>query len=468
MPANAALATAPAAPLTAPPATSPATPLLRPVSGWGGYPRAASEMLAADAPETLPALLRGRRGVIARGGGRAYGDAAVGLRTTVLTGALDRIRGFDPATGRLRAEAGVTLADIVRTFLPRGFFPPVVPGTQFVTLGGMIASDVHGKNHHREGGFGAHVEALTLLTPDGVPRFCSREQNPDLFAMTLGGMGLTGTILDATFRLRPVESGWIVQKTRIAPDLAAMLAALEQDGDATYSVAWIDGLARGSALGRGLVYRGEHASGDLCRAAGRDLFPSPPSGRLTVPPGWPAWTLNRASVTAFNALYFRRGAAAGSPGLVPWHSYFFPLDGLRAWNRLYGSRGFVQHQCVVPRHGAGAVLAEILDRVARLGTASPLAVLKRLGACGRGLSFPMDGYTLALDLPANAATFALLDALDRRVVAAGGRLYLAKDARQTRDTFEAGYPELPAFRDLRRQLGAEGMLASRLSARLGL
>lgn len=335
MPANAALAAAPAAPLTAPPATPPTAPLLRPVSGWGGYPRAASEMLAADAPETLPALLRGRRGVIARGGGRAYGDAAVGLRTTVLTGALDRIRGFDPATGRLRAEAGVTLADIVRTFLPRGFFPPVVPGTQFVTLGGMIASDVHGKNHHREGGFGAHVEALTLLTPDGVPRFCSREQNPDLFAMTLGGMGLTGTILDATFRLRPVESGWIVQRTRIAPDLAAMLAALEQDGDATYSVAWIDGLARGSAL-------------------------------------------------------------------------------------------------------------------------------------GRGLSFPMDGYTLALDLPANAATFALLDALDRRVVAAGGRLYLAKDARQTRDTFEAGYPELPAFRDLRRQLGAEGMLASRLSARLGL
>lgn len=441
---------------------------LRAISGWGRYPRAASEILAADAPETLPALLSGRRGVIARGAGRAYGDAAVGQRTTCLTGALDRIRGFDPATGRLRAEAGVMLADIVRTFLPRGFFPPVVPGTQFVTLGGMIASDVHGKNHHREGGFGAHVEALTLLTPDGVPRACSREKDPDLFAMTLGGMGLTGTILDATVRLRPVESGWIRQETRVAADLPAMLRALDEDDAATYSVAWIDCLARGSALGRGLVYRGEHADRDTCRAAGHDPFPLPTRSRLTVPPGLPGWTLNRASVTAFNALYFHRGRVAPASGLVPWQSYFFPLDGLAAWNRLYGARGFVQHQCVVPRRGAESVLAGILDRVARLGTASPLAVLKRLGPGGHGLSFPMEGYTLALDLPANAATFALLDALDRSVVAAGGRLYLAKDARQSRDTFEAGYPALAAFRDLRRRLGADGVLASRLSTRLGL
>lgn len=440
----------------------------RMISGWGRYPRAASEILAADSPETLPALLHGRRGVIARGAGRAYGDAAVGRRTTVLTGALDRLRGFDPASGRLRAEAGVTLADIVRTFLPRGFFPPVVPGTQFVTVGGMIASDVHGKNHHREGGFGAHVEALTVLTPDGVPRLCARDREPELFAMTLGGMGLTGTILDATFRLRPVESGWIRQQTRVAADLGAMLRALDADDAATYSVAWIDCLARGPALGRGLVYRGEHAGREVCLAAGRDPFPIPPRGRLTVPPGLPGWTLNRASVTAFNALYFRRGRAAGASALVPWHSYFFPLDGLAAWNRLYGARGFVQHQCVVPRLGAEAVLSGMLDRVARLGTASPLAVLKRLGPGGGGLSFPMEGYTLALDLPANAATFALLDALDRCVVAAGGRLYLAKDARQSRDTFEAGYPALPAFRDLRRRLGADGVLASRLSTRLGL
>ena len=449
--------------------TGPAAQGLRTLSGWGRYPRASSEILAADAPGTLPMLLRGRRGVIARGAGRAYGDAAVGQRTTVLTGALDRLRGFDPATGRLRAEAGVTLADIVRTFLPRGFFPPVVPGTQFVTLGGMIASDVHGKNHHREGGFGAHVEALTLLTPDGVPRRCSRDQNPDLFALTLGGMWLTGTILDATFRLRPVESGWICQQTRVAADLSAMLRTLDEDDAATYSVAWIDCLARGAALGRGLVYRGEHAARETCRAAGRDAFPIPARSRLTVPPGLPPWTLNRTSVAAFNALYFRRGAAAeGRARLVPWQGYFFPLDGLAAWNRLYGARGFVQHQCVVPRRGAEAVLSGMLDRVARLGTASPLAVLKRLGPGGGGLSFPIDGYTLALDLPANAATFALLYELDRSVVAAGGRLYLAKDARQSRETFEAGYPALPTFRDLRRQLGAEGVLASRLSVRLGM
>ena len=445
------------------------------LSGWGGYPRFASERVEARDVPSLPALVAGRAGLIARGGGRAYGDAAVGRAVTLMTGGLDRMRSFDPASGRIEVEAGLRLADLVAAFAPRGWFPPVVPGTTGVTVGGMIAADVHGKNHHRDGGFGDGVERLELLLPDGTRAVCSPSQRPELFAATVGGMGLTGTILAASFRLRPIETGWIRQDTRVADDLAGTLRGLAADGDATYSVAWVDGLARGAALGRGLVYRGEHATrGDLdALGPGLPAFPAPRRGGLSVPPGLPPWLLNRASVTAFNALYRARGAAgAGAPALVGLAPYFFPLDGLARWNRLYGARGFVQHQCVIPAERAEPVLAEILDRVARLGAASPLAVLKQLGP-GRGanaspLSFPMPGYTLALDLPARPDALALLDRLDRLVVAAGGRLYLAKDARQSRETFEAGYPGLPGFQALRRAIGAEGRLASRLSARLGI
>ncbi|WP_082528668.1 FAD-binding oxidoreductase [Methylobacterium sp. Leaf466] len=437
------------------------------LSGWGRYPRAESRILRAEAPDRLPGLVAAGTDYVARGNGRAYGDAAIGLHQTVLMRRLDRFRGFDPDSGRLTVEAGVLLADILDVVVPRGFFPFVVPGTRLVTVGGMIAADVHGKNHHREGGFGDHLDALTLLLPDGRPLRCSREDNPELFTATVGGMGLTGLIVDATFRLRPIESGWIRQETEIATNLSGLVAALDRSAEATYCVAWIDCQSRGGHLGRGLVFRGEHASAAECaglappRAAGRAAVP--------VPVDMPSWTLNPLTVGAFNALYHRRGAAAARrPAYVPWRQYFFPLDGLSDWNRLYGRRGFVQHQCVIPPGSAQPVLAEILERVARLGSASPLAVLKRLGPGSGLLSFPMDGYTLALDLPANAAALALLDEIDRLVVPAGGRLYLAKDSRQTRATFEAGYPGLGEFRRLRRTIGAERRLTSHLSARLGV
>ena len=441
---------------------------MNPLHGWGRYPRIATELIATQDPARVAALVEGREGLVARGLGRAYGDAAIGACGTLLMTGLDRMRSFDPRTGRLEVEAGVRLSAILAWFVPRGFFPPVVPGTCNVTVGGMIASDVHGKNHHGEGGFGAHVESLTLLLPDGSRKTCSRTENAELFRSTIGGMGLTGTILDATFRMKRIETGWIVQETQVADDLAAAIAGLEASADATYSVAWIDCLARGKNLGRGLVYRGGHARRPEVDH-NRPRFPKAPGRALPIPLDMPYFTLNRMSVSAFNALYRRRGAArAGAPELVPWHSYFFPLDGLRDWNRLYGARGFLQHQCVVPQAQAHAVLSEILDRVARLGSASPLAVLKQLGRGDGLMSFPMEGYTLALDLPANAKSFALLDAIDPLVAAAGGRLYLAKDARQSRTTFEAGYPGLSAFRALRRDLGIERATASHLSLRLGL
>jgi decaprenylphospho-beta-D-ribofuranose 2-oxidase len=310
-----------------------------------------------------------------------------------------------------------------------------------------------------------------LLLPDGSRVPCSQTENAELFAATIGGMGLTGTILTASFSLRRVETAWMRQQTAVAANLAEALTQLGDSDSASYSVAWIDCLARGSRLGRGLVYRGEHASrSDLDRLGpGRPAFPSRPRGRLAIPFDFPSSTLNRLSVSAFNALYYRRGAArAGTDALMSWDAYFFPLDGLANWNRLYGSRGFVQHQCVIPPAKAHAVLAEILERVARLGLASPLAVLKQLRP-GHGLmSFPLEGYTLALDLPAKTEVFDLLDSIDKLVMASGGRIYLAKDARQSRATFEAGYPALASFRDMRRAIGADGRIASRLSTRLGL
>ena len=438
------------------------------LSGWGRYPRHTSRVATPATIADAGALATGHPGAIARGAGRSYGDAAIGERLTVATRRLDRMRSFDPETLRLTVEAGVTLAEIIDCFLPRGLFPPTVPGTRFVTVGGMIASDIHGKNQHHAGTFGEHVETLTLALASSETVVCSRDRHPDLFFATLGGMGLTGIILDATFRLVPVETGWIRQQTHVAENLTAALRHLRGTVDATYSVAWIDVLARGAALGRSLVYTGEHAARDDL-AKGALPFPASRTGRLRVPVDLPSWTLNRLSVTAFNELYFRRGARhGGETTLVPWDRYFFPLDAIGDWNRIYGRRGFVQHQCVIPDAAAEDVLGELLKRMAARGTGSFLAVLKHLRQGAGLISFPMDGFTLALDLPVSRGNLALLDEIDRLVAAVGGRLYLAKDARQSRETFEAGYPALDRFRQLRREMGADRHISSRLSERLGL
>lgn len=439
------------------------------LSGWGRYPRFSSQLLEPVNRSGTAAAMRDHPGLVARGCGRAYGDAAIGEQATLSTAYLNRILAFDTETGLMRAEAGVRLADVIEIALAHGYFPPVVPGTRYVTIGGMIASDVHGKNHHRDGGFGDHVVELTLLLPDGTTLHCSPADNQTLFFATIGGMGLTGTILEATFRLKPVETGWILQTTYAAPDLAAALDLLQRHADASYSVAWIDSLARGSALGRSLVFLGEHATRSEVAASGRNPDPPQERARLSVPIDCPQILLSSISVGLFNELYFRLGAgAARRERLVPWYSYFFPLDGIGRWNRLYGRRGFLQHQCVAPTDTAPALLTEVLERLSRFGNASFLSVLKQLGPAHGALSFPMPGFTLALDLPIREGVFELLDEIDRLVVRAGGRLYLAKDARQSPETFEAGYAGLDRFRALRRTIPAGNRVVSRLSQRLGI
>jgi len=436
------------------------------VSGWGRYPVVETEMLQPRSFATVGEAVAAVTGTIARGNGRAYGDAAIGAARTVGMTAFDRVRSFDPATGRIRLEAGVLLSDLIDTFGPRGFLPFVVPGTRFVSVGGAIAADVHGKNHHCEGGFGRYVDSILLRTGAGETIEASREQNSDAFFATVGGMGLTGVILEATMRLRPVVSGWIRERVISASDLDAAMRALEASDSATYSVAWIDCVARGRNLGRSLIYLGEHAGKDEL-AEGDVAFPVGKAPGLAVPLDLPSITLNRYSIGAFNELYYRMGARrAGGQHVVSLYPYFFPLDSLSDWNRIYGRRGFLQHQCVIPEAGARAVLGDILDRVARRGDASFLAVLKKLGHGDGLLSFPLPGYTLALDFPVRGDILDFLDEIDRLVVAAGGRLYLAKDARQSRATFEAGYPALARFKAIRKSLDPAQNIRSKLSQRL--
>jgi decaprenylphospho-beta-D-ribofuranose 2-oxidase len=439
------------------------------ISGWGNYPRVETRLRTPQDGAAFTLSLKTEGPGIARGAGRAYGDAAIGSNTTLSTRHLDRMIAFDPATAEATVEAGVLLADIIDVFLPRGFFPPVVPGTRFVTIGGMVAANVHGKNHHLAGGFGRHIQSLTLITADGSQRVCSPTENAQLFRATIGGMGLTGIIRDVTFRLIPVETGLIRQETIVVPNLDAVMRIFEESRDWTYTAAWIDGLARGASLGRSVLFRGEHAlNADLPPRADPRMRPLHPP-KLSVPVYLPNVTLNRLSVRAFNALYLWYNRSRAGTHLVPLASCFFPLDTIANWNRIYGRQGFLQYQCVIPQNKSRDALGEILEIVGSRGSPSFLAVLKLLGPDEAGMmAFPMDGYTLALDFPASEKSFHLCAELDSRVLAHGGRIYFAKDARQNRNLVEAGYPNLAAFRELRRQSGAASRFGSLQSERLGL
>ena len=436
------------------------------LSGWGRYPvadcaifrpRAASDAVAAA--DRLPDL-------IPRGNGRSYGDASLNPTATLDMRRVDHMLEFQASAGTMTCEGGVLLADLIDTMLPRGWFPPVTPGTKLVTIAGMIASDVHGKNHHRAGSFCDHVDWIDLATGDGEVRRCSPTVHSDLFAATCGGMGLTGVILRACFRMLRVESGFIRQRTIRAPQLADAFAVFERSLDSTYSVAWIDCLASGDDLGRSVILLGEHALVEDLDAGRRAApFELPRRRPKRVPIDFPALALSRASVRIFNKLYY----AAQRPGdaVVNLDSYFYPLDAIQDWNRIYGKGGFVQYQCVLPLHESEVGIRRLLTEIAAVGQASFLAVLKRLGKESFGLlSFPREGYTLALDFPATPTNLALLNRLDVITTEHGGRIYLAKDAHMQADSFETGYSKVQAFREVRRRYGLDQHFSSLLSRRL--
>ena len=455
-------------PSTAPPARSAPKPRAIELSGWGRHPRAECAVYEARGAEDVLAAIAGRDTLIARGNGRSYGDPALNRAGTLSLLKSNRFVDFDPGTGMLSCEAGVLLEDVIDTFLPGGWFPPVTPGTKFVSIGGMIASNVHGKNHHLAGCFGDHVESIDLALADGAVLRCSRAENPSLFAATCGGMGLTGVILGARVRLMPVETSFIRRETRRLRNLAEAMDAFEAARDWTYSVAWLDCLARGAALGRGLLFLGEHARVKELPAAQR-LSPLalPRKHSRTVPLDLPSFVQNRWSIGAFNELYYRL-VPPGSD-ILDYDRFFYPLDGIGEWRRLYGGAGLVQYQCVLPRDASRAGVTLLLRRIADAGLGSFLGVLKLFGKqAGAMMSFPMEGYTLALDFPATAKVLALLPALDAIVADHGGRLYLAKDAATSPAMIERFYPGLDQFRAVRMRVDPAGKFASLQSRRLGL
>ena len=442
------------------------------LSGWGRYPVLDCRLERLHERADLDTLAAGSGTLIARGNGRSYGDAALNPELTLSMLALNRLQAFDPATGMLTCEAGVLLADILETFVPRGWFPPVVPGTRLVTVGGMIAADVHGKNHPRDGSFGNHVDALTLATAGGETRECDRTVNSDLFRATIGGMGLTGVILSARLRLRPVTSAFVMQETLAARDLDETMDRFEASGDWPYRAAWIDGLARGAQRGRALVTRGRFADRAVPPVgAARRPRPRPPPRRARVPVDAPAALLNRVSVGVFNELQYRHGSSGcrGAPGAL--RSVLLSARSVgrmesAVWTARLGTvsmRAAQEGKRCRPRRPAGARGRGRTGAVPRRAQAAG-----RRGRRGGGLiSFPMEGYTLALDFPLRRGTLTLLDALDEITHACGGRVYLAKDARCAQRWVAQGYPGYAAFRNFR-SAAAQSRYASALSRRLAL
>ena len=435
-------------------------------TNWGLYPAVEAERHRFRYDAECRDLLSGGP-LIARGLGRSYGDASLAPRIAE-TPSFDRLLAFDPATGILRAEAGLSLETLLKLLVPRGWFPPVTPGTRFVTLGGAVAADVHGKNHHREGSFCRHVQRLEVMLADGIVLVCSRTQNPDLFAATCGGMGLTGVILRVDLKLTPVDTAYIREEHIPAHNLEEIMALFEASSNWTYSVAWIDGLADGLVMGRSVMMRGEHARPEeLPTAWRRDPLRSRPALPLNVPCFFPPWVLNRATVSLFNhVIYARQGRKRTS--FTPYDRFFYPLDAIGHWNRIYGRRGMVQYQFVLPLAAAREGLPRILKRIVRSGMGSFLAVLKLFGPQDDLISFPMEGYTLALDFPLRKGLFELLKELDRMVIDYGGRHYLAKDAVMSAEVFRRGYPRAGEFIALVQKYNPEGRLSSLQSRRLEL
>ncbi|GHA14713.1 oxidoreductase [Streptomyces tauricus] len=444
------------------------------VTGWGRTAPTAARLVRPRSYEEAVAAVRecGARGGIARGLGRAYGDAAQNAGGAVfdMTG-LDLVHAIDVDGGTVLCGAGVSLHRLMEVLLPLGWFVPVTPGTRYVTVGGAIGADIHGKNHHVSGSFARHVLSFELLTADGQIRMVDR--GTPLFDATAGGMGLTGVILTATVRLQPVETSLMSVDTERATDLDDLMARLTAtDHRYRYSVAWIDLLARGASMGRSVLTRGDHAP--LEALAGRTRARRAPlefrPGRLPAAPSFvPEGLLGRTTVGLFNELWYRKAPHARVGELQRMSTFFHPLDGVPHWNRVYGRGGFVQYQFAVG-YGQEETLRRIVHRISQRRCPSFLAVLKRFGEGDPGwLSFPMPGWTLALDIPANLPGLGgFLDELDEEVAAADGRVYLAKDSRLRPELLTAMYPRLDEFRALRAELDPRSVFTSDLSRRLGL
>lgn len=441
--------------------------------GWGRTaPTAASLVHAATLDEQLSALrAAGPRGVLARGLGRGYGDCAQNAGGTVLDGpSRSGLLDVDLDAATIRVLAGTSLDDLMRWLVPLGLFVPVTPGTRLVTVGGAIAADIHGKNHHVKGSWGNHVSSFRLIDGAGELRDVSRDSDPDLFRATVGGMGLTGVIVDATVHMQPIGSSRLLVDTDRTADLDEVMALMvEGDDDYDYSVAWIDLLARGASMGRSILDRGRFATREEAVAAGaEDPYAYHPHQLPSVPDLVPSGLINKAFCRVFNEAWYRKAPARRRDALLSIEQFFHPLDMVQDWNRAYGRRGFFQWQFAVPDE-AGDVVRRSLEQLSDAGVPSFLAVLKRFGPGNDSpLSFPTKGWTLAFDTATEPGLERLFDELDQMVVDAGGRIYLAKDSRVRPELVPLMYPRLDEWREVRERVDPQQRFRSDMSRRLQL
>lgn len=427
------------------------------ITNWSNYPSVEAYIHKFDHEQQLKGILAsGNDGFIVRGSGRCYGDAS--LAKNIIDGTTyNNFLSFDRGQGILECQSGVTLSEIIDVFLPQGWFIPVTPGTKFITIGGAIASDVHGKNHHKEGSFSNHILSMRIYTGAGEVIECSKTRNSELFYATCGGMGLTGVVLSAKIRLKKVVNGYIERNTEKAQNLDQIFEKFMQN-DNTYSMAWIDCFQKKNSLGKSILFSGEHSQDpQISKKVKRKKT-------ATMPFNFPAFTLNKFSIKAFNYLYYAKHST--SKDLIDFDTFFYPLDSILQWNRLYGKKGFVQYQFVLPLESSREGLGIILKKIESQNLGSFLAVLKLFGEQNDLINFPMRGFTLALDFPVRRSTFRFLNELDHIVHDFGGRIYFSKDARGKPELLKKGYPKFDEWMNIVKQYNPEGRFRSDLAKRL--
>ena len=428
------------------------------LNSWGMYPQIKSKIFTFKTKDNLRNILEENSTFIPFGNGRSYGDSAL-AENIIYCKPHNYFLNFDEELGILHCQSGVMLSEIIEVFVPRGWFLKVTPGTKLITIGGAIASDVHGKNHHVEGCFSSCVEEFTLILPNGEIKNVKKDD--ELFLATCGGMGLTGVILDAKISLKKINSKYINQTTIKTKNLKETFEAFEKYSHMPYSVAWIDCLASGEDIGKCLLMVGDFADD------GKLDFKE--KKKINIPFNFPSFALNSLSVKAFNWLYYKKAPDGESKQKVDIDTFFYPLDAINNWNRIYGKGGFTQYQFILPKEKSYDGLKEILEKISKSGKGSFLAVLKLYGKENENyLSFPMKGYSLALDFKIEKGIFELLNSLDEIVLKYGGRIYLTKDVRVSKESFEKGYPNIEKFRELRKKYAMSEKFVSLQSKRVGI
>lgn len=433
------------------------------ITNWNNYPIVEAREISFDYEKEIAVKLA--QSSIAHGNGRCYGDASLSSEV-VSTLRYDKVLAFDEVNGIITCQSGLLLSDLLQIIVPRGWFLPVTPGTKFITIGGAVASDVHGKNHHVDGSFSRHILAMSVLTGTGETFVCSDSTYSDLFWATCGGMGLTGIILDVKFRLKRINTAYMRQRQIKARNLDEIMDLFQENSGYTYSVAWIDCLKSGKNFGRSILILGEHATMDEVKVD-KPLLPKE-KALFTVPFNFPSFALNGFSVKIFNALYYAKNYKTVMDSVTHYDGFYYPLDSILSWNKIYGKTGFVQYQFVLPLSASKDGLIDIMARINKRGAGSFLAVLKLFGEQDDLISFPMKGYTLALDFPIRPGLFEFLDELDKIVADYGGRIYLSKDARMKNEIFWRTYPHAHTFREILAKYDPDNRFVSGLSQRLTL